>query len=168
MDTMTASCVSRLHSRLPASCQNCTEHPGCLAPPTPPLSRLIGWPHNVGPFSGHPSGPPSLVPHSGVPGWGAQILARFLAPDPGPLFKARMRPSSSIPSDPVPRMGPVRCTDGAGRSPLPMPAQRTYSLILLVSDSMVTDPFPRPRSFGRVAFSSFSTEMRAHRCPNFS
>ena len=29
----------------------------------PPLSRLIGWPQNSGPYSGHPSGPPSLPPH---------------------------------------------------------------------------------------------------------
>ena len=26
------------------------------------------------------------VHYSGVPGWGAQILAHFLAPDPGPHF----------------------------------------------------------------------------------
>ena len=78
-----------------------------------------------------------------------------------------MRPSNSIPSDPMPRVGPVMCTDGAGRSPLPMPARRTNSLIPLVSDSMVTEPLPKPRSFGRVALTIVSSEMRAHWSPNF-
>jgi hypothetical protein len=48
-----------------------------------------------------------------------------------------------------------------------MPARRTNSLIPLVSDSMVTEPLPKPRSFGRVALTIVSSEMRAHRSPNF-
>jgi hypothetical protein len=38
MDTMTATCFARLHSRMPASCEGCTECPGYPAPqPPPPL-----------------------------------------------------------------------------------------------------------------------------------
>ena len=63
METMAQSSVSQMHGCLPASCERCTEQPWCLAPPSPPLSRLIGWPQNSGPYSGHPSRPPSLPPH---------------------------------------------------------------------------------------------------------
>ena len=59
------------------------------------------------------------------------------------------------------------CTDGAGRCPFPMPARRTNSLIPFMSDSMVTEPLPEPRSFGRVALTIVSSEMRAHWSPNF-
>ena len=48
-----------------------------------------------------------------------------------------------------------------------MPARRTNSLIPLVSDSMVTEPLPKPRSFGRVALTIVSSELRAHWPPTF-
>ena len=123
METMAQSSVSQMHGCLPASCERCTEQPWCLAPPSPPLSRLIGWPQNSGPYSGHPSGPPSLPPHSGVAGWGAWILGRFLAPDPGPLFSARMQPMTSSRADPSPSVGPAVGAHTARRRP-PQPPQR--------------------------------------------
>ena len=124
--------------------------------PPPPLSRLTGWPHNVGPFSGHPSGPPSLVPHSGVPGWGAQILGRFLAPNPGPLFKARMRPRNSTPADLALSVGPILCTVHAGESRPPVPSQQPGCLSHRPTARTVTMSLPLSLSFGRVAVSTVS------------
>jgi hypothetical protein len=45
------------------------------------------------------SGPPSLLPHSGVAGWGAHFLAAFWPAKPGPLFKVAMRPQTAGPAD---------------------------------------------------------------------
>ena len=86
MDTMTASCVSRLHSRLPASCQNCTEHPGGLAPPTPPPPLQAD---RVAPQCGAIFRASVWAPQPGTAQWGPRLGGL----DPGPLFGTRSRPT---------------------------------------------------------------------------
>ena len=79
---------------------------------------------------------------SGVPGWGAQILGRFLAPNPGPLFKARMRPRNSTPADLALSVGPIPCTVHAGESRPPVPSQQPGCLSHRPSARTVTMSLP--------------------------
>ena len=100
-------------------------------------------------------------------GWGAWILGRFLAPDPGPLFSARMQPMTSSRADPSPSVGPAVGAHTARMRPPQPPQRRIIRKLQFMSAIFVAGTLQSQGFFGRVPVGGISAEFRAHRGPNF-